>query len=450
MEEQIFDISEISREIASQKLLPRGKRNYLRLYIKLELLSIKNNPTLTKIDIRENIKKKFNTGWFEPKLRALFNFQDVDEIIYKFIFLKEFTKRLVKEIGFDNVKKIYQEYVSIVRYSNDINEMIAAMEKISFFSNESLQQANVDINKICSSLYHKSINVIGASATEKIELDVFEDIENYYGITEEFSEAIKSLPSEILAKEKMKLLTKDELENIAKKLRNVDQIKAEFTNIAAHELKTPLVPIIGYLSMIEKDPKAYGLTPKVIDIIRICLRNSKRLELLVQDILDISKLEAGEMKFKMINFDMREMLGNVVNDFKINAKEKNITIEFESPNKGLMVVGDEQRLQQVVANLVSNAIKFSEKGVVKINLKTDKENILVQVSDSGPGIPKESIRKIFEKFYQVQKASTRNTKGTGLGLAICNEIVKAHGGEIKVKSSIKGSTFYFSIPNAKN
>jgi signal transduction histidine kinase len=448
--ELYVNLDSVLKQIKEQKLLPRKNRDYLYLYLRLEKILLQKDLSLSKSDVRENIKNKFNTGWFEPKLKALFNLQGADKVIFKYIYLQKFSAKLIENMGFQTVKKSYQEFYGVEPNENNIRAIFYRVEKLFFFSQESLEIANISINKICNNLYQKSIQVLGSSKTENIEVEAFEELNERYSLEVEFIQAIKDLPKEILIRERLKLLTKEELENVTKRLRKVDQIKTEFTNIAAHELKTPLVPMIGYLSMMKKDPIEYGLTPKAMEIINICLRNSRRLELLVQDILDISKLEAGEMKFEMKKFDITLMVKNVVQDFKIKAQNKKIGLDILLPKKKLIIIGDGKRLEQVVSNLVKNALKFSEKGVVKVNVYEGKKGVVVEVSDNGPGIPKKSINKIFTKFYQVQDAKTRKTKGTGLGLAICKEIVQAHGGEIKVESDGNGSVFSFFVPKGTN
>ncbi|MFC2143589.1 sensor histidine kinase [Candidatus Aenigmatarchaeota archaeon] len=218
--------------------------------------------------------------------------------------------------------------------------------------------------------------------------------------------------------------------------------------IVAHELKTPIVPLKGFLDIMIKDPKKYGLNQKGQKYVKICLRNVERLDRLIGDILDISKLESGEMKFDMQQIDLLKIIKNIIDDFTLVAREKKIKFKFILPKSLPIVNGDLYRLQQVVSNLVDNALKFTDKGSIIIEAKIKDDYIQISVKDMGVGIRKKDIPRLFEKFYQTQQVLARRIKGTGLGLVICKEIIQFHGGKIKAYSKGLGfgSTFTFTIP----
>ena len=231
-----------------------------------------------------------------------------------------------------------------------------------------------------------------------------------------------------------------------KKLEESDRLKDEFMNIAAHELKTPLVPIKGYISMLNDDISKNGDDNRKKSM-EIILRNVDRLENLINDILDISKLESGAMKFNMEDVDIVEIINNSIQDMKSFAYQKGLDIEAEIKGKLPSIKGDKARLTQVITNLLNNAIKFTEKGKIKVTAERSNGNIIVSVEDTGIGIAKENIGKLFTKFYQVDSSLGRRYGGTGLGLAICKRIIEHHGGKIWVESKLgKGSKLIFTLP----
>jgi len=226
-------------------------------------------------------------------------------------------------------------------------------------------------------------------------------------------------------------------------LKSVDKMKTDFMNIAAHELKTPLVPMVGYLHLIDKKK----LSSKDRESIDIALRNTKRLQRLVEDILDIAKLESKVMKFNMEDVQLADLVRDSVASSKPFAKKKKIALRGKVPRRLPMVRGDAGRLTQVLTNLINNAIKFTDRGGVTVEARTEENKVVARVKDTGVGIAKKDVAKLFTKFFQAETSARRKYGGTGLGLAICKEIVEAHKGKIWVESKLgKGSTFAFSLP----
>ncbi len=240
-----------------------------------------------------------------------------------------------------------------------------------------------------------------------------------------------------------------EIEKANKELKKLDKLKSEFMNIGAHELKTPLIPIVGYLDMMKG---AKNLEESQNNQIDICLRNAKRLQHLVNDILDMSKLEAGSMKFEMKKMNILAMLKNSVVDMQEDANKQGIKLVDKTPNSLPDIIGDEYRLQEVTANLVNNAIKYNRpNGSITVSADHKGNKITVRVQDTGIGISKSDIKKMFTKFFQADTSAKRKYGGTGLGLAICKSIIKEHGGDIWVESVLgKGSTFIFTLPIKKH
>jgi PAS domain S-box-containing protein len=236
-----------------------------------------------------------------------------------------------------------------------------------------------------------------------------------------------------------------ELQNI--KLKKLDRIKSDFLNVTSHELRTPMSAIKGYTQMVMKQTLG-DITEEQEKALNIVLRNTERLDHLIQDILDISRLESGTMKFIPEKTDIKNMLEETVETMQSSADLKHITITGEMEDMMPELTIDQERVKQVIINIISNAIKFSPDGsIINIRAKKDKNNILFEIQDFGRGIPEDKQKKIFETFYQVDSGMDRKFGGAGLGLAISRGIVLTHGGQIWTNSIVgKGSTFYFTLP----
>lgn len=241
---------------------------------------------------------------------------------------------------------------------------------------------------------------------------------------------------------------REELNRSYKKLRGMDAMKDEFTNLGAHELKTPLVPLKGYLEILQKTPEKFGLNEAGLKHIETCQRNVERLRELVGDILEISKLQTGQLKFEMKDLDFVTLLKDVVGGYRELITPNGVEFKAEIPESLPKIYGDATRLTEVVSNLLENAKKFTEKGCVVLKAAKSGDVIRVDVIDTGMGIKKEDHERLFTKFFQGQGIVKRKTKGTGLGLAISKKIIEAHGGKIwgESKGLGKGSTFSFALP----
>lgn len=227
----------------------------------------------------------------------------------------------------------------------------------------------------------------------------------------------------------------------------VDRMKSEFIATVSHELRTPMTSIKGSLGLV-LGGIAGDLPAEAKELLSIAQNNTDRLIRLINDILDISRIEAGKMEIKRGPLPIAEAIGRAVREMEGFANQRSIeTVTEIAPNLP-RVLADSDRLLQVLVNLLSNGIKFSEPGSrVDVRARQDGEFVQVQVQDRGPGIPPDQVARIFEKFHRIDNASTRRTGGTGLGLAICKAIVEEHGGQIWVESELGvGSTFSFTLP----
>lgn len=232
-------------------------------------------------------------------------------------------------------------------------------------------------------------------------------------------------------------------------LRSAQRHKDEFVSVVSHELRTPLTSIRGALGLLAGGAVG-NLDQAALDMIQIASTNADRLSRLINDILDIERLESGKVLLRLEDQDMREVINACVDEMRVMADQTGIALQVDCPR--LEAVVDRDRVQQVLTNLLSNAIKFSESGqavVIRGSLNEDDE-VQIDVVDQGRGIPRSHQDRIFGRFEQVDASDSRRRGGTGLGLAICEGLVKQHGGQIWVESSIgRGSTFSFTLPRAR-
>jgi len=231
------------------------------------------------------------------------------------------------------------------------------------------------------------------------------------------------------------------------RLKQLERTREEFVANVSHELRTPLSLIKGYIETLLDGARN---NPEVAErFLKIIERNTNRLDLLIQDLLTISALESGRMKLNLQPVDLRAIAEKVLGDLHAKADDKHVSLANDLPS--LSVRADGNRLDQVFANLVDNAIKYGRpNGKVTVNgRKLDDDRVELFVQDDGPGIPSESLDRVFERFYRVDKARSRDQGGTGLGLSIVKHIIQAHGGEVWAKSEPgKGAAFYFTLPVA--
>lgn len=272
----------------------------------------------------------------------------------------------------------------------------------------------------------------------------------------------------------------------------VDRMKTEFISAVSHELRTPLTSILGFANLIQRefhrriaplvadDVKASQTAERILENLAIIEAESQRLTRLINDVLDIAKMESGQIEWHMAEVNVADVIQNAVKATTALAQERNLAVDVAIPAPLPSVWGDQDRLMQVMTNLLSNAIKFTEKGQITIGSRVLRQlppydadskraakraarslsllpaqapadlvvpALLVAVADTGIGIAQEDLPLVFERFQQVGDALTEKPKGTGLGLPICREIVEHHSGVIWVESELRrGSTFYFALP----
>ena len=243
------------------------------------------------------------------------------------------------------------------------------------------------------------------------------------------------------------LAMNDALTRANTQLQELDRMKDAFLSMVTHELRTPLTVIAGTTEMFEAG--IYGnLTAEQSEMIRQIALQAHRLRQLVNDLLDLSKLEARMMRLQREMLDPHSLAAATVEQLTTVAAQAGIILRNQVRHDLPEVNCDGQRIEQVLANLVSNAIKFTAAGgQVRISAEVEPDHIRFIVADTGRGIPVEALPHVFDKFFQVQSSTESGAKGTGLGLAIVKHIVELHGGEVKAESEAgKGSRFSFTLP----
>ena len=237
-----------------------------------------------------------------------------------------------------------------------------------------------------------------------------------------------------------------EIEAKGRELEIASKHKSDFLANMSHELRTPLNAILGYTELIID--KIYGDVPENIqEVLERVEKNGRHLLGLINDVLDLSKIEAGQLLLSLDDYSMKEVIHTVFTSVESLAAEKNLELKVSVSPEVAHGKGDQQRISQVFLNLVGNAIKFTEAGEVRVEATASNDNFVVSVSDTGPGLSEADKQMIFEEFHQVDGSSTRKKGGTGLGLSIAKRIVEMHGGRIWVESTVgKGSTFWFTLP----
>ncbi len=243
----------------------------------------------------------------------------------------------------------------------------------------------------------------------------------------------------------------------AEELLRAQKTKELFLANISHEIRTPINGIAGMATLLSQNPNSKDR----VTYLNAISSAADNLKVIINDILDLASIESGKLKFEEIGFNLTDLVNSMIDSFRVQATEKNLKLWYAmDAGTNTILMGDPVRLNQILINLISNAIKFTNEGEIKINFSTEKEKsgkllLKFDVTDTGIGIPKEKLKKIFESFSQADASVTRKYGGTGLGLTIVKQLVKLQHGSIKVHSEEgKGSTFSVAIPykigNAEN
>jgi signal transduction histidine kinase len=302
------------------------------------------------------------------------------------------------------------------------------------------------------------MSVVFVSAAAIIAMLIYRSFRALNGLTVKLHKLNEdlSLKEKELQKAKRSLEEKNkELAEANDQLRLSEKIQKDFINVAAHELRTPIVPILNLAELLDSKfkkqkqnwskGKMEGLEgwKKIEEMVQVIVRNAYRLYQLLEDILDVTRMETQSLKLGIEQLDLGELVSSAMRDFKKNNENRNtVNIRFESRSNGIFVSGDRGRLVQVLTNLLNNALKFTKVGDITVTLDKQNSTALLTVRDTGSGIDDEIYPRLFSKF------ATKSDAGTGLGLYISKNIVESHGGKIWAENNPdrKGSTFYVTLP----
>lgn len=338
------------------------------------------------------------------------------KIRYNFISSKSYLKEVL-------LLGVVLFVLLVLIFQFTLSQIILILLIILFYDFLLLQLIGVRRNselKNIRSVIH-SIRMDEYTNPEEIKLD-----DNLEGIQEE----IKA----------MFLRTKNDIEN----LKRLERVRTEFLGNVSHELRTPIFAIQGYLETLLDgaiDDKKVNTS-----FVEKAIHHSQNLNNLLNDLIDISMIESGEMRLSFRYFKIYDFLLQIINEYKPQADKKNLGLLLQPFNENLQLFGDRNKLKQVFDNLIQNAIKYTESGEIIISINENENFAEITVQDTGIGIPKNDIERIFERFYRVDKDRSRAVGGTGLGLAIVKHIVEAHESKVYVKSELgKGSQFSFKL-----
>ena len=346
-----------------------------------------------------------------------------------------------------------------IDYENNVHVRILAPIKNSLFSSLSSSSSNINLRNIETSSSTKSTILI-VDRKESLVIEVKDDTKdtfiNSIGFAT-YSNSRSTVLSYVSIFESFWLQTE-----MYKKVKETEQMQNDFINIAAHELRNPIQPILSAADIVRKEKVNDTKQKELLDVV---MRNATKLKQLTEDILDVSKIENNLLHLNKEEFNLNKLISDVIHDDKSqilnNSKSKDIKLSYEynisNNNQNIIIVfADKNRLQQVISNLISNSIKFSQqggrkrrrekrRGIISVNIQKEADNktIVISVKDTGKGIDHEILPRLFTKF-----ATKSEIGGIGLGLFISKNIIEAHGGKIWAKnnSNAKGATFYFSLP----
>ncbi len=232
-------------------------------------------------------------------------------------------------------------------------------------------------------------------------------------------------------------------------MRKLEEMRVEFVANVSHELRTPLTSIRGFVETLKEG--AVDNPEERVRFLNIIEKHADRLNSLINDLLQLSRIESREIKMESRSINLKELIDEVVTDFEERTERKGHTVEVNVSPGLPEIAADRERIEQVLSNLLDNAVKFTPpKGKISLSALDEGEDIRIEISDTGIGIPREYLPRLFERFYRVDKARSKELGGTGLGLSIVKHIVQAHGGTVGAESEPdKGSKFFFTLPNRK-
>jgi len=386
--------------------------------------------------------KKLLQSFSSKNLEGEFGNAILDKNIYYLRDIPENTIFKFKTVGGEAIPK---EIITIpIIIESDVVAIISLVN-IKKFSNDALEiikQSWMNISSSYSSLLGNERTRILAEHLSKTNQYLEATTEELQEQTEELQEQSEELQNQTEALQEQNL----ELEHQRKHVEEANRMKSEFLSNMSHELRTPLNSILALSRVLIMQSKE-KLNDEENNYLEIVERNGKQLLSLINDILDLSKIESGKMDIHPEFTSIAYILNIIKENMQSLADEKSLVINLQIPENLPKAETDENRLHQAILNIVSNAVKFTKIGSVDISVKNDQENIFIEVKDTGIGISAKHLPYIFNEFRQVDGSTSRQFEGTGLGLAIASKMIKILGGNIKVESKLgEGSVFRISLP----
>lgn len=258
---------------------------------------------------------------------------------------------------------------------------------------------------------------------------------------------IRSVKEEVKRKEELQQLS-NQLAAANVELKRLDAAKSEFISIASHQLRTPLTAIKGYISLVLEG--SYGkVIPSVQDVLNKVYTVNNRMGQLVEDLLNISRIESGRVQYNFVETSIEPIVADVVDMFVLMAKEKKLMLKMKLPRKSLPKLSlDVNKIREVISNLIDNALKYTKEGSVTVSVEGEENAVVVRVADTGIGVDPGDVKRLFEKFTRSSETMKLDVSGTGLGLYVGKNFVEAHGGLLSVESEGKGrgATFVIRLP----
>lgn len=319
--------------------------------------------------------------------------------------------------------------------------------KMEIKSGDEIEKLSEAFNRMVSELkeYRKRIE----KHSEELENLVKKRTDELHKKIKELNEskmALLNMMEDVDEANKQLLEAQEKLRKSYEELKKMDVKKDEFISIAAHELKTPITAIHGFSQLLQ-NPKVAENKEMREKFLKIIDKETKRLGNLITDILDLSRIDLGSIKFNYQRVDIYEVLESIKKEASMLIKDTPLYIEYKIEKNLPKIITDRERLVQILLNLINNAVKYTPHGKITISVKKEGDFVHFSVKDTGIGIPRSQREKIFERFYQIDSSYTRQKGGTGLGLSLCKEFVERLGGRIWVESKLgKGSTFHFTLP----
>lgn len=261
---------------------------------------------------------------------------------------------------------------------------------------------------------------------------------------------MRSVKREVSRREEIQRLA-EQLNTANAKLQELDKLKSEFLSIAAHQLRTPLTIIKGYVSMIQEGDYGKIDNPKIDTVLGNVYKSNEHLICLVNDFLDVSRIEGGRTSYTFAKTDLKKVAEELVTEIFLPVKEKGLQFKVEIAKNLPAVTVDMEKIRNVMWNFLTNAVKYTPKGWLKMELFKKGKKIIYQVSDNGIGLTKLDLENVYQKFYRAEEAKRITATGVGLGLFVCKKFIEAHKGEVFVASPGpgQGATFGFRLPMKK-